>query len=272
MIVNDLITVGASPVVVSPHWATGSSEWFDNQRRYKELIQGWVQACNEAGAVWGAGETSTLKGIIYPITIELSGAGFGIISPKERLTLGEKLTVGDQIILIESSGIHANGLSLAREIAAYNLPDGYRTKLPSDRTFGETLLTPTHIYARLQEALFKSGVDIHYMVNITGHGWRKLMRANKDFTYRIHVIPEPQEEFLLIQEAKSLSDKEAYATFNMGAGFAFFVPETEAAKVQEQAEILGFKSWNAGVVEEGPKQVIIEPKDIVFIREDLQVR
>ena len=67
--------------------------------------------------MWGGGETPTLSGIIEKDTIDLGGSAFGVIKPKKRLVLGEKLTPGDSIILFESSGIHANGLSLARKIA-----------------------------------------------------------------------------------------------------------------------------------------------------------
>ncbi len=274
MIVNDLITVGAQPLLVSPHWVVGSSEWFDDEKRWRELVNGWARACNEAGATYGGGETGVLSGIIYPETIELSGAGVGVIQPKERLITGEKIRSGDRIILIESSGIHANGLSLARKIAIERLPQGYNTLLSNGKTFGEALLTPTHIYAKLQQELFEHGIDIHYMVNITGHGFRKLMRSNKrDWTYKVEVIPRPQEEFILMQTKGGITDEEMYATFNMGAGFAFIVEEKDARELQRLAwEKCGFRSWNAGLVEDGPRQVIIEPKRLVYPSDSLGIR
>jgi len=271
MIVNDLITVGAVPVVINAHWAIGSSKWLESDGGI-HLIEGWKAACNESGATWGGGETPILKGIIEPGTIELSGSGFGIIHPKERLTLGDKLQAGDHIILIESSGIHANGLTLARKIAEENLSDGYQTKLPDGRTFGQALLTPTHIYAKLQQALFAKDVDIHYMANITGHGWRKLMRADKDFIYRMHTTPNSQDEFKLMQKAGRISDEDMYSTFNMGAGFAFFVPKDNVERVQKIALELSLQAYDAGVVEKGQRQVIIEPLKIVYPGETLQIR
>lgn len=271
MIVNDLIVVGAEPQVVNAYFAVGSSEWFSDKQRTEDLVEGWARAVNLSGAVWGGGETPTLKSIIEPDTIDLSGAAIGIIKPKERLTLGDKLKPEDAIILIESSGIHANGLTLARKIAE-SLPQGFSTLLPSGKTFGEALLAPTPIYVGLQRAMFENEVDIHYMANITGHGWRKLMRAREEFTYRMRAMPFPQEEFLLMQEVGRISPEEMYATFNMGAGFAFFIPEKEAGRTQEIALKEGFKSWNAGIVEDGPKRVIIEPLEIVFTGETLQIR
>lgn len=271
MIVNDLIVVGAQPQVISAYFASGSSEWFKDEVRVKDLTGGWANACNLAGVTWGGGETPSLKGIIEDNVIDLAGSAIGIIKPKDRLTLGDKLTEGDAILLIESSGIHANGLTLARALAQ-KLPAGYATKLADGTLYGESLLTPTNIYVRLVKDLFEGGIDIHYMVNTTGHGWRKLMRANRNFTYLITQIPPTPPIFQFIQENSGNSDSEMYATFNMGAGFAIFLPPSEAEKAQEIAKKNNFKSWNAGFVEKGERQVIIKPKNITFKGETLNLR
>lgn len=271
MIVNDLITSGAYPLAINAHWPVGASDWLTLERA-QQLADGWRDACNESGAVYAAGETPAVSEIVYPNTIELSGSGVGIIKPKSNYVHEGKLEVGDHIILVESSGIHANGITGVREEIMPQLADGYETYLPSGRTFGKALCTPTHIYAKLQRKLLEGGVDIHYMANITGHGWRKLMRPQRDFTYRMHALPQPQEEFALIQSTGGFSDTKMYETYNMGAGFAFYVPTPMAGMVQEQANKLGFRSWDAGVVEKGPRQVIIEPKGIIYPGESLQIR
>ncbi len=271
MIVNDLIVVGAQPMVVNAYFAAGSSGWFEDGERNKDLIEGWAKACEISGAVWGGGETPPLQGIIEPNTIDLSGSAIGIIRPKERLTLGDKLLDGDAIVLIESSGIHANGISLARSIAE-SLPEKYATKLPDNSTFGETLLTPTHIYVQLIKDLFDANLDIHYMVNITGHGWRKLMRADRQFTYQITQTPPIPQVFNFIQEHSGNSDEEMYGTFNMGAGFAVMLPADQVEKVQKIAHENNLKSYLAGVIEQGEKQVIIKPKDVTFKGETLNLR
>lgn len=272
MIINDLITVGAAPVVLCPHWTSGSSDWFSDQDKSSGLYRGWLKACSAANAVYGPGETAVLPGVIMPESIELSGSGFGIITPPERLTLGDNISVGDKIVLVESSGIHANGVSLARKIATENLKRGYETKLSDGRLFGDVLLTPTHIYAKFHREMSNRGVDVHYAVHITGHGWRKLMRANMYVTHRMHTLPNPQEEFQLMQRARELDDSDMYATFNMGAGFAVWVRPNQVTDVQEVAGKMGLQSWDAGVVEEGPKQVVIKPKGIIFSQESLQIR
>ncbi len=112
----------------------------------------------------------------------------GIVNPKERLSLGDQLAPGDAIVLLASSGIHANGLSLARKLVE-RLPQGYLTPLTASAVpigYGEALLAPTVLYSPVTEALFKAGIAPHYCANITGHGWRKLLRHRSDFTYRIH--------------------------------------------------------------------------------------
>lgn len=270
-IVNDIITVGAMPQVINAYFGSGGPEWFADMKRSTALVEGWAKACQKAGATWGGGETPGLAGIINPETLDLVGACIGIIKPKQRITLGDKLTPTDAILLIESSGIHANGLSLARAVAG-NLPEGYATKLPDGTSFGEALLTPAHIYVSLIKDLFDAGVEIHYMVNITGHGWRKLMRANKDLTYTITQIPPTPQIFEFIQKHSASSDEDMYGNFNMGAGFAIYLPANQIEKAQTITEEHNFKSWNAGVIQEGPKQVIIKSKNITFGAETLEFR
>lgn len=270
MIVNDLITVGAKPLTLMAYWAAGSSARFNDKKRIDDLVSGWTKASNDSGVVWGGGETPVLSKIIEEGAIDLAGSCFGIINPKKNLCLGEKLQVGDRIIIFESSGIHANGLTLARKISE-SLTQGYLTKV-GEKTYGELLLNPTIIYAKLIEKLLSNNIDIHYMVNVTGHGWRKLMRHKKELTYKITGLPPVPEVLKFIVEQGKLDDKEAYGNLNMGAGFAIFVSENEVNQVLDISKQLGIKAYNAGVVESGEKKVIIEPKNITFLKESLQVR
>ena len=271
MIVNDLITVGAQPITVLAYWAVGNSNWFNDKKRMEDLTKGWAHACNLAEASWGGGETPTLKGIIKTNIIDLAGAAFGIIKPKQRLTLGDELQAGDAIILFQSSGIHANGLTIARKIGS-NLPKKYATKISDGEMYGEALLNPTIIYTSLIRQLFEEGIRIHYMVNITGHGWRKIMRHSKNFTYRIRSIPPVPKVIQFIMNKGPVDIKEAYANFNMGAGFAVFVPQKDIKKTIKIAEQNHIKAYNAGSVEKGQKQIIIEPLKIVYKGDLLKVK
>jgi phosphoribosylformylglycinamidine cyclo-ligase len=270
MIVNDMITLGALPLAVAMHLGVGSSDWFADERRASDLVDGWRRACELARCAWGGGETPTLSGIVEPSTVVLAGSAIGIVKPKERL-IRANIRAGDAIVLFDSSGIHANGLTLARAVAE-RAPNGYLTIVGS-RPYGEALLDPTHIYVGVIEDCLNRGVDIHYAVNITGHGWRKLMRAPEPFDYVIDTIPPPPAVFEFIQSIGSVDDAEAYGNFNMGAGFAIYVPESDVATVLEVARPFPFKAFRAGYVEKSAtRRVVIKPKGLEYSADTLAVR
>ena len=271
MAVNDLITVGATPLVVQAYWAAGGSDWFGDAQRAQALVAGWKKACDVCQVAWGGGETPALAGIVEGGRIDLAASCTGLINPKERLSVGDKLGAGDAIVLLASSGIHANGLSLARKLTE-RLPQGYLTEVEPGLSYGDALLAPTTLYSPVTEALYKAGITPHYCANITGHGWRKLLRHPGKFTYRIHTVPPVTPVLKFMQEHAQQDDREAYSTLNMGAGFAIFVKADQAAKVVEIAKSCGIEAWDAGRVEDGDKQLLIEPLDIRFGDDDLQLR
>lgn len=270
-IVNDLITVGARPLVIHAFWAIGSINWLADKRRIKNLIIGWRKACDLSMASWAGGESPTLRDMVYKNAIVLGGSCVGIIRDKKRFITEKKLKVGDAIILIKSSGPNANGISLIRAVVN-KLKNGYLTKLSNGKLFGEEVMAKANIYARLVKDLLDQGVDIHYITNITGHGFRKVMRATKEFTYVIEKIFEPQELFEIIQRTANLTDKEMYATFNMGQDYAIFVPEKDVEKTLRIVKKNKFSAINAGYIEKGPKQVIITSPNIIYKAEALDLR
>jgi phosphoribosylformylglycinamidine cyclo-ligase len=274
MAVNDIITVGATPLVVQAYWAAGGSEWFADAVRSAALLEGWKRACDHCGIAWGGGETPALAGIVEAGRIDLAAACTGIVSPKNRLSIGDHLAPGDAIVLLASSGIHANGLSLARQLAA-RLPRGYLAPLGGSAvpvSFGEALLEPTVLYSPITEAIFRAGVRPHYAANITGHGWRKLMRHRGDFVYRMHTVPDVPPVLKFIQNEAAMSDRDAYGTFNMGAGFALFVAAEDAERTAAAARKSGVDAWVAGKVESGPKSIVIEPLGIEYEGKELGLR
>ena len=274
MAVNDLVTVGATPLVVQAYWAAGGSDWFDDRERAAALVAGWKSACDACGVSWGGGETPALAGIVEAGRIDLAAACTGIVSPKARLSLGEHLAVGDAIVLLASSGIHANGLSLARSLAD-RLPQGYLTPVRGSAvpiSFGEALLAPTVLYPPITEALAHAGVRVRYAVNITGHGWRKLMRHPGAFSYRIRRMPDVPAVLSFMQQEAGMDAHTAYGTFNMGAGFAVFVPAEDAERAAAVARKAGVDAWVAGSVEAGPRRLVIEPLDLEYDGTELGVR
>ena len=271
MAINDLITVGATPLVVQAYWAAGGSDWFGDKQRASSLVDGWKRACDACSVAWGGGETPALAGIVEAGRIDLAASCTGLINPKERLSVGDKLAAGDVIVLLASSGIHANGLSLARKLLS-RLPAGYLTEIEPGLTYGDALLAPTVLYSPVTEALYKAGITPHYCANITGHGWRKLLRHPACFTYRIHTVPPVPPVLKFMQEHAKQDDREAYSTLNMGAGFAIFVKPEDAQRTVEVAEACGIAAVIAGALEDGPKQLLIEPLNIRFSDDDLQLR
>jgi len=271
MAINDLITVGATPLVVQAYWAAGGSDWFGDAQRSSALVAGWKQACDTCGVAWGGGETPALAGIVADGRIDLAASCTGLINPKERLSVGDKLSPGDAIVMLASSGIHANGLSLARKLAE-RLPQGYLTPVVPGLSYGDALLAPTVLYSPVTEALYRAGITPHYCANITGHGWRKLLRHPAEHGYRIHTVGEVTPVLKFIQQHAHQDDREAYSTFNMGAGFALFVAAKDAQACVDVAIAQGVNAWVAGEVIGGTKQLTIEPLNIRFGTDDLQLR
>ena len=273
-IVNDLITCGALPISVAMHAAVGDSGWFADPTRTQALVDGFAEGCRTAGAVWGGGETPTLGGVVEPEAIVLAGSAVGKISPKHLRIVGD-VREGDVILFFASSGVQTNGLSLCRRLAT-GLPQEYQTPVGHGdaRTFGEALLAPSVIYVAFVRECQRRGVKLNYVAHVTGHGWRKLMRLEEPFVYRLRALAEPPPVFRFLMEAGPIDLHEAYATFNMGIGFAVYVREGDADACLRVARAQGYEAWRAGTVykEGGRKAVEIEPLGLVYDAATLQLR
>jgi len=270
--VNDLITCGALPISIAMHAAVGDSDWFADEHRAGELARGFADACKASGAVWGGGETPTLKGIVQPEAIVLAGSAVGKITPKDNRIIGD-IADGDAIIFLASSGVQTNGLTLCRKLAEQH-PQGYLAETPDKRTFGEALLDPSVIYVDFVRACQQKSIRLHYVAHVTGHGWRKLMRPADPFVYRIDTVREPLPVFRFIAEAAKIDAREMYGTFNMGVGFAAYVPESAAQATLDAAKACGHDAWRAGTVlkQGGRKAVEIVPLHITYEADTLQLR
>ena len=257
-IVNDLATCGALPISVAMHAAVGDSGWFADPVRMAALVAGWAEGCRLAGAVWGGGETPALQGIVEPGTIVLAGSAVGKISPKDLRITGE-VRDGDVIIFLASSGVQTNGLSLCRLIAQ-KLPQGYQTPVGHGdaRTYGEALLAPSVIYVAFVRECQRRGLKLNYAAHVTGHGWRKLMRLDEPFVYEI-TAPRPAPAlFQFLMEAGPVSLREAYATFNLGVGFAAYVAPDQAGATLAAAQATGYDAWLAGWVRKDGARKAVE--------------
>lgn len=273
-IVNDLITCGALPISVAMHAAVGDSGWFADSKRTQALVDGFADGCRAAGAVWGGGETPTLGGVVEPEAIVLAGSAIGKISPKNLRIVGD-VQDGDAIIFLASSGVQTNGLSLCRRLAG-QLPQGYQTPIGhgDPRTFGEALLAPSVIYVAFVRECQRRGLKLNYVAHVTGHGWRKLMRLDEAFVYEI-TQPRPAPalfEFMI--EAGPIDRREAYATFNMGIGFAAYVSPQNVEATLAVAKATGYDAWLAGhVKKQGDRKAVVVPSlGLTFEGDTLQLR
>jgi phosphoribosylformylglycinamidine cyclo-ligase len=272
-IVNDLITSGARPAVVAMHAAVGDASWFAHAKRRQDLASGFAEGCRLAGAVWGGGETPALKGLVSDGAIVLGGSAVGLIQPKARRITGD-IQDGDAILLVASNGVHANGLTLCRRIAE-SLPAGYQSLImPDGPTYGEALLAPSAIYAPLIAACQDKGLPIHYAIHVTGHGWRKLMRAEAKVVYRVTDPGPPPALFHYLMRLGPIEQKEAWGTFNMGVGFALIMPKPAAQVAVSLALRNGLRAWIGGkVVDEGGRKAVeIPPLGLVWESDTLAVR
>jgi phosphoribosylformylglycinamidine cyclo-ligase len=269
-IVNDVVSVGALPLVINAYFATGRSDWHAGQSGLRSLLAGWRRGCELSGAAWGGGESPALPGLVSDDDIELAGSAIGLVPAEWGPILGDELRDGDAIVLVESSGLHANGASLARSVADA-LPDGLLTAMPSGRRFGDALLDPSIIYVPLVAELRRRAIRPSYLSHITGHGMRKLMRAPGDFSYVIDELPAVPEVLAFLSEQAGIDQREAYGTFNMGAGFAVYVAPEHARDVVDAAAAHGMRAAISGRVQAGERGVELARLGIAYSGSELEL-
>jgi phosphoribosylformylglycinamidine cyclo-ligase len=268
MCANDCLAQGAMPVVFTDHIEASSSEWFADEKRAKDLASGFLKICEEVGMALPAGESAPLKYIIKPEppvkhAASFSGAVTGSIAPKDKLSTGKDLRAGDHIIAVASSGIHSNGISLVIK-KTMELPEQFLTKLPNGNTLGEEALIPTRSYVRLIETLQQNNVKIHALLPGTGDGVGKIAFDKRPFQYRIHswlTIPPLMQYF---KEQINMPLQDCLKTFNWGAGYYLFVPAEESGKILKLGKEAGYELADVGVVEDGKRQTIFEPENIIL--------
>lgn len=219
MNVNDLYVMNLEPVAFVDYIATDHLD----TRKMAEVGIGLNEGARLANIDIVGGETATLRGLVNGL--DLAGTCLGI-QDRDRVVNGESIRPGDEIIGVPSSGIHSNGLTLARKVAEEH--GGYEATLQKGRTLGEELLTPTRIYH--ESLAVNQKIDIHGMCHVTGGGllnFSRLSRYGFDFN---NPLP-PQEIFRWIQESGNIQDNVMYRTFNMGMGYAYIVSPDRSADV-----------------------------------------
>jgi len=237
MNVNDLLAMGIEPIALVDYIAID----YPNPEIMEQIGIGLKKGAELANISIVGGETATLPEIVKGF--DLAGTCLGIVK-KEDIITGEKIEIGDAIIGLPSSGIHSNGLTLARKVIEQS-DYSYFDEFPySEKTIGEELLTPTKIYIEVLNAIKKA--EIHGFAHITGSGLLKLKRLTR-LGFDIYNPLEPQPIFKFLQEQGNIDIEEMYRTFNCGMGFVIITPKQEANKV---INIVGGKIVGE-IVEEG---------------------
>lgn len=252
MNVNDLICVGATPLAAVDYIAVEDAD----PEMLRAVAEGLRAGAEDARIEIPGGELAQLPEVIRghpsPRGIDLVAACFGTVA-LDRIVTGARIEPGDAVVGLPSSGVHSNGLTLARS-ALPNLADAPREL--DGRTVGEALLDPTVIYVRAILDLLESEVDVRGLAHITGGGLLNLLRLEAEVGYRIDDPLPRQAIFGLIAERGAVGEDEMAEVFNLGCGFCCVVPASDAdetvvllAEQHPGTRTIGVATGASGVVE-----------------------
>ena len=239
---NDLVAAGVDPVAFVDYLAVESPD----ERVAEEIGEGLADGAREAGVALVGGETAVMPEVIAGFDRAGTCAG---LAPKDAVFEG-RAEPGDALVGWASSGIHSNGLTLAREAATRE--GGYDDPFPADpdRTVGEALLEPTRIYADLLGPMRAHGV--RGAAHVTGGGWTNLERLG-GHRYAVTDPHPPQPVFAFVQRAGNVSDEEMHRTFNMGTGFVAALDPDDAESLARETDgrVIGRVEDGSGVAIRG---------------------
>lgn len=258
MNVNDLLPSGSRPILFLDYIATGKLD----ASELTPIVRGIANACKEVGCVLLGGETAEMPGLYSAGDFDLAGFAIGI-ADEARLPDANSVKAGDVIFALTSSGIHSNGLSLARkaliEMGGLRLSDHVGAL---ERTLGEELLIPTRLYVNPVLEVMRQ-VKVKASAHITGGGL--LGRLGKLTKNPVRVVVDPDRYnvppiFSLVQKTGNIAWAEMASTFNMGLGYCIVVGQEDAAKLRATlttpASRAGHQGWlEVGAIHAGPHGV-----------------
>lgn len=256
MCVNDIICVGAKPLFFLDYIAVGKNV----PEKVASIVKGVADGCIQSECCLIGGETAEMPGFYPEDEYDLAGFAVGIVDKKKVIDI-EKVSEGDAIIGIASSGIHSNGYSLVRKVFDVENTDLNKTYEELDgKTLGEVLLTPTKIYVKPMLALFKE-MTPHAVMHITGGGFyenipRALPEGMSAKIYKDEL--EIPGIFKLLMKEGNIPERDMFNTYNMGTGMTVVVPKEDAARAVEIIEAAGEHAKVIGEVVKSSEGVIIE--------------
>lgn len=239
MCANDLITTGARPLFFLDYFATGKFK----PTVMAQVLQGIVQGCREAGCALVGGETAIMPGFYGDSKYDLAGFAVGVVE-RRSLIDGRRISAGDCLLGLASSGFHSNGYSLLRKIFKEK-----ELKSP----LGHAFLTPTRIYVRPVLEILKS-VPIRGIANITGGAfYDNLPRVlPRGLGARIDSSRWPRPKlFDRVARRGNISFFEMFRTFNMGIGMILFLRQKQIGSAQNILRRFRISNWEIGEVVRG---------------------
>ncbi|WP_285315699.1 phosphoribosylformylglycinamidine cyclo-ligase [Providencia rettgeri] len=256
MCVNDLIVQGAEPLFFLDYYATGKLD-VDTAA---SVITGIAEGCKQSGCALVGGETAEMPGMYHGEDYDVAGFCVGVVERSEIID-GSKVSAGDALIALASSGPHSNGYSLVRKILEVSQTNPEETQLDG-KPLADHLLEPTRIYVKNVLELIANS-DIHAIAHITGGGfWENIPRVLPDNTQAIIDGSSWQwpAVFNWLQQAGDVSTHEMYRTFNCGVGIIIALPQQEVANALALLNKLGENAWQIGTIgtlPAGEEQVVI---------------
>lgn len=256
MCVNDLVVQGAEPLFFLDYYATGKLD-VDTAA---SVISGIAEGCLQSGCALVGGETAEMPGMYHGDDYDVAGFCVGVVEKSEIID-GSKVSDGDVLVALASSGPHSNGYSLVRKIIEVSGVDPQTTDL-NGSPLADHLLAPTRIYVKSVLDLI-ANVEVHAIAHLTGGGfWENIPRVLPDNTQA--VIDESSwqwpEVFNWLQQAGNVSSHEMYRTFNCGVGMVIALPADVADSAIALLSEKGENAWKIGYIKasDSEQRVVIE--------------
>jgi phosphoribosylformylglycinamidine cyclo-ligase len=250
MCVNDLVVCGAEPLFFLDYYASGKL----NIDVAATVVAGIGRGCALANCALVGGETAEMPGIYAGEDYDLAGFCVGVVE-NAKLIDGSKVTDGDVLIGLASSGPHSNGFSLIRQILSIAATD-LHTATIDDRLLSDILLEPTRIYVQSLRQLIEV-VDVHAMAHITGGGLlENIPRVLPEHTRAVvdTGLWRMPEVFNWLQHTGNIAREEMYRTFNCGIGMVICVAAADSATALTKLKDLGENAWVIGIIESSQEQ------------------
>ena len=256
MSVNDVLTVGARPILFLDYVAVGRLLPGEMHR----IVAGVAEGCRQAGCALVGGEMAEMPGLYDPGEFDLAGFCVGL-GERSKLIDGSTVREGDVVLGLASSGFHSNGYSLVRKVVEVGgvALDGGFPEVPG--TVADAVLAPTRIYVKSILRLLDEGVTVKSMAHITGGGMiGNFSRVVPDgLSAQLHFgewkVPPL---FRAIQALGGVADLEMFTAFNMGVGYVLVVPPADVARARELLTASGEQVFDLGVVVAGPEKVTLQ--------------